>query len=104
MAPPRQSKGEPTSADAIPVTAGNFAPTDKVYDLLERVSSIERSITYLEGHAETADKKLDSITSDITTAKATFNTLKWVLTATAVGVWGLILALSTMWAKHSFGW
>jgi hypothetical protein len=88
----------------VPVTSGGFAPTEKVYDLLERVSSIERSITYLEGHADTADKKLDSITQDITSAKATFGALKWLFTAMVIGVWGVVLTISTMWLKHTFGW
>ena len=104
MVPPRQSKADPTSPDDIAVAGGSSGSVDRFYDLSLKVAGIERSITYLEGHAETADKKLDSITTDIVGAKATFGTLKWLFTATVVGVWGIALALLTEWAKHYFGW
>jgi hypothetical protein len=100
--PPRPPKGEPTSADAVPVPGGSVASSDRYYDLSVKVAGIERSITYLEAHAETADKKLDTITTDIAGARATFTTLKWILGATAAGVWGLILAIVAAWAKHYF--
>jgi hypothetical protein len=67
------------------------------------VSGIERSITYLEAHAEKADAKLNQITLDIASARATFNTLKWVLGVTAAGIWAVILAVIAAWAKHYFG-
>ena len=68
-----------------------------------KVSSIERSITFLEAHAETADKKLDAITLEIAAARATFSTLKWLFVATVTGVWGVILAIVAAWARHHFG-
>lgn len=103
MAPPRLSKPETTSADAVAVPGGSFVPaSDRAYEILSKVSGIERSITYLEAHAETADKKLDQITIDIATAKATFTTLKWVVGVTVAGVWGVILILVAAWAKHHF--
>jgi hypothetical protein len=71
-----------------------------MYDILQRVSRTEASITYLEGHAETASRKLDSISSDLSAAKATFNTLKWIFGGICVAVWGMI----ALWAKHHFGW
>jgi hypothetical protein len=104
LAPPRQSKQEPTSADAVPVPGGSFAPTDRFYDLAIKVSGIERSVAYLEAHAESADKKLDSLSDDFTTAKATFNTIKVLFFAICVGTWGVISALFLMWAKHYFNW
>jgi hypothetical protein len=103
--PSRPPKIETTaSADAVAVPGGSFAPaSDKAYEILAKVSGIERSITYLEAHAETADKKLDQITIDIATAKATFTTLKWVVGVTVAGVWGVILTIVAAWAKHHFG-
>ena len=104
MVPPRQSKAEPTSPDSVPVTAGSFAPPDKFYDLSVRVGGIERSITYLEGHADSARGKLDVITTEIVAAKASFSTLKWILGAICIGVWGPLTAFALMWAKHYFNW
>jgi hypothetical protein len=69
-----------------------------------KVGSIERSIAYLEAQGEKTDKKLDSISNDFTTAKATFNTLKYLFIAICVGTWGVISALFVMWAKHYFNW
>jgi hypothetical protein len=73
-----------------------------LYDVSVKVAGIERSIAYLEAHAETADKKLDTITTDIAAARATFSTLKWIFAATVAGVWGVILAIVAAWAKHYF--
>jgi len=68
------------------------------------VSGIERSITYLEAHAQTTDDKLNSISEDLITAKATFNTLKFLFIAICTGTWAVILGLFLLWAKHYFGW
>lgn len=105
MAPlPPYREPEATSADAVPVAGGSFAHPDRLYDLSVKVGGIERSIAYLEGHAESADKKLDSLSEDFTTAKATFGTLKALFIAICVGTWGVISALFLLWAKHYFGW
>jgi hypothetical protein len=104
LAPPRQIKQDPTSADAIPVPGGSFASTDRLYDLSVKVSGLERSITYLEAHADNANKKLDSLSNDFTSARATFNTLKFLFIAIFVGTWGLISTLFLMWAKHQLNW
>jgi len=104
LVPPRQSRQEPTSADAIPVPGGSYAPTDRLYDLSVKIGSFERSITYLEAHAENSDRKLDAISNTLTAAKATFNTLKVLFIAICVGTWGVISALFLMWAKHYFNW
>jgi hypothetical protein len=104
LAPPRQSKSETTSADAVAVPGGGFAPPDRFYDLSSKVGGIERSITYLEAHAESADKKLDAISEAFTAAKATFGTLKVLFIAICVGTWGVISAMFLMWAKHHFNW
>jgi len=75
-----------------------------LYDLSQRVSGIERSMTYLEGHAEDAKTRLDAISTAITEAKATFNTLKFLFLAICVATWGIFSAIVLMWAKHRFGW
>lgn len=104
MPPPRPPKGDVTSPDALAIVAGGGAPVEKVYDLLQRVSSIEKSVAYLEAHADDTRKKLETISTDITDAKATFRTLEWLFTAICVAVWGVISAAALMWAKHRFGW
>ena len=105
MAPlPPYRPPDATSADAVPVAGGSFAHPDRLYDLSVKVGGIERSITFLEAQGEKTDKKLDSITQDITTAKATFGTLKFVFIALCAGTWGLILGLFLLWAKHYFNW
>jgi len=99
-----QSEDIPSSPDSITKISGGGASVEKIYDLLGRVSSIEKSVTYLEGHADDARKKLDSIAVDITDAKATFRTVKWLFTGICIAVWGVLSALTLMWAKHHFGW
>ena len=69
-----------------------------------KVGGIERSIVYLEGHADSARLKLDSISIEITAAKASFNTLKWIIGAMCVGIWGPLTAFALMWVKHYFNW
>ncbi len=68
------------------------------------LSSIEKSMTYLEGHADDARKKLETISTDITEAKAAFKTLIWVFIAIGIPVWVLLPAVTLMWAKHLFRW
>lgn len=69
-----------------------------------RVGGIERSVAYLEASTERSSSKLDSISNDIATAKATFATLKFLFIAFCVGTWGLLSAILIMWLKHSFNW
>lgn len=104
MVPSRQPRQEATSADEVPVAGGSSASIDRFYDLSVKVGGIERSITYLEGHADSARTKLDSISTEIAAAKASFSTLKWVLGAICIGVWGPLTAFALMWAKHYFNW
>lgn len=101
--PQRQPRTE-TTADEIAVPGGSTASVDRFYDLSLKVGSIERSIVYLEGHADSARAKLDSISTEIAAAKATFGTLKFLFIAICIGTWGLISALFLMWAKHYFNW
>lgn len=68
---------------------------------------MQSSITYLEGHADDARKKLDAITSDVVSAKATFRVLYivfGVVGSILVLVWGVMATLLTMMAKHYLGW
>ena len=104
MVPPRQYRPDTASADEVPIAGGGLAPSDRFYDLSIKVAGIERSITYLEGHADTAYTKLDTISNDLAKALASFGTLKWIFGALSVGVWGILSALFLMWAKHYFNW
>ncbi len=61
-------------------------------------------MAYLEAHAEGTDTKLDKLSDDFTTAKATFNTLKILFFAICGGTWALILGVFLIWAKHYFNW
>lgn len=100
MAPQRTSKGEASSPDSLAVTGGGGAPTDRLYDVSQRMARVEASVTYLEGHADEARKKLDTISEQITAARASFNTTKYFLGAICLAVWGII----AMWVKHRFSW
>jgi hypothetical protein len=103
--PPRPTRQETTSADAIAVPGGgNYAPSDRLYDLSVKVAGLERSITYLEGQAENTNNKLDAISDQIIAAKASFNTLKWIFGLIGIGVFGPITTFAFMWMKHYFGW
>jgi geranylgeranyl pyrophosphate synthase len=100
---PRQPRDDPRPPEALTV-AGGGASVDRLYDLFQRISSIEKSMIYLEGHADDAKRRLDSISTDITEAKATFGTLKFLFIAICAATWGTLSAAGLMWAKHHFGW
>jgi geranylgeranyl pyrophosphate synthase len=102
LATPPSLRGDSTP-DPFAVSGGGSASADRLYDISQRVSGIEKSVAYLEGHADDARKKLDTISTDITQAKATFATLKFLFVAICVGTWGLFSAALLMWAKHHFG-
>jgi tetrahydromethanopterin S-methyltransferase subunit G len=74
-----------------------------MYDILMKLGGIERSVTYLEAQAQTADQKLDTISTKLATAEGSIGTLKWIGRAIGIGLWGLLAALILMWAKHHFG-
>ena len=106
---PRPPKGEGIPADSFSVTAGSSstAQTDRMYEILQRVTAIERSIVYLEAQSQNADHKLDNLTEDIISAKAAFKVLKWIFGifgAICVALWGVVTVLIGMMAKHYLGW
>ena len=68
------------------------------------MGGIERSVVYLEGQAEKTDTRLDKIAHEITAAKATFGTVKYLAVGILVGVWGLISALAIAAMIHYLHW
>ena len=107
MASPRQPKDDPRPPDGVTIGGGGSAPADKLNDVYQQLGSIQSSIAYLEGHADDARKKLDAISDDVVSAKATFKTLKivfGVVGSILVLVWGFIATILTMMAKHYLGW
>ncbi len=106
MPSPRQPKDEPRPPDSL-ITAGGGTSTDRLYEISQRVATIERSMTYLEGHADDAKRRLDAISTQLTEAKATFKTLQIIgagICAIFAGIFGILSAISGMWLKHHFGW
>ncbi len=103
MASPRPPKTDPQPPDSLTVRGGGGAPTDKLTDVYQRLGGIQQSITYLEAHAADARSRLDSISTDITSAKATLSTLKIVLGLAGtilIAIWGFIATVLGMIAKH----
>lgn len=115
MAPLRQPKDkEALSAPSTVTTGGGGVSSTQVVDIYQRLGGIERSVTYLEGHAADADVKITRLTDRVTdlakevaAAKATFKTLQWVLGIVGgilVIVWGFIGTILTMAIKHYMSW
>ena len=99
MAPQRPSKPDSTP-DPFAISGGGGVPVDKAYEIVQRLSTIEKSIAYLEGSADDTKKQLKEISEKISVAQGSFTTAKYFLGATCLAVWGLV----AMWAKHHFGW
>jgi len=107
LAQQRPPKGDSTPDPFAVPGGGGSASTDRILELYQKVSGIERSITYLEAHAQTSDSKLDSLSNDVIAAKATFNTLKWILGIAGtllVLLWTFTAGLLTLAAKHYLKW
>jgi hypothetical protein len=71
VAPKQLPKGESAPADYISTTP-NFGVTavhDRLYEVANKVSGIERSVTYLELRTEKMETKLDQLTLDVHSAK-----------------------------------
>ncbi len=78
-----------------------------MYDVLLKLGSIERSVTYLEGHSDDVKKKLEELSKEVISAKATFQTLKWIggaIGAICIACLGIIATVVTMIAKHFLHW
>ena len=102
MAPPRSPKEALVAPGTVTVGGGDVAATDKLNDIYQRLGAMQSSITYLEGQAQDASKDLRTISSEITTAKATFRTLKVVfgiVGTVCVALWTLITAVVVMMAN-----
>ena len=107
MASPRPPKDEPGQPNSLQVGGGGGASSDRILDIYQKVAGIERSVTYLEAHAQNTDSKLNAISEDVVAAKATFNTLKWVLGIAGtllVLLWTFTAGLLTLAAKHYLKW
>ena len=100
MAAQRPPKDDVSSPDSLATPGGGGVTADRLYDVSQRLSRMEASVTYLEAHADEARKKLDIISGQITKAEGSFNTAKYFLGAICIAVWGFV----AMWAKHHFGW
>jgi hypothetical protein len=104
---PSQPKAETTPDPFAVAGGGSTSSSDRLYDVSQRVSSIEKSLTYLEGHAQDASKELKGINEDIVAAKATFQTLKVVFAVVGsicVALWTIVAGTVLMMAKHYLGW
>ena len=102
MPSPRSPKDDvPRAPDSLTVAGGGSA-VDRLYDISQRVSSIERFLTYLEGHADDAKKRLDSISTEITEAKATFGHSKILIPCDFRRYMGIALSNSSGLGKTSF--
>ena len=107
MASPRQPKDDPRPPEGLTVAGGGSTGSDRLTDVYQRLGSMQSSVTYLEGHADDARKKLEAIATDITSAKATFKTLKVVfgiVGSLLVLLWGFIAVVLEMMAKHYLHW
>jgi hypothetical protein len=103
LATPRPPKDEPSPPNHLAVGGGGSAPSE----IYSRLGGIERSITYLEGHAQDARDKLDAINNEIVAAKASFTVIKWVVGIVGsilVLLAGFITAIAVQAAKHYLGW
>ncbi len=107
MPSPRLPKDDPRPPESLTVAGGGTTGSDRLTDVYQRLGSMQSSITYLEGHADDSRKKLDSMATDIISAKATFRTLKvvfGVVGSVLVLVWSFIATVLTMIAKHYLHW
>ena len=115
MVPPRQPKGEPTSADAIPVPGGSPAPVDNLYGIYQRLTTIESQVSYTAAAVEDSKIKIEAIAKDVIETKAKFDILRPIGKTIAKGIWAVFIVLVTslvgfgltvlgMWLKHHYGW
>ena len=111
MAPRQQPKNDSLSPDSVPVTSGGGSSVDRLYEVAQRVSGIERSVGYLEASSQDTRKHLEALTKDVLEMKAAMSALLPVANRVANGIWTLVcgssafvLVLAGMWIKHHFGW
>lgn len=101
-------KGQQEDPDSFVVNAGSATVLHgQMYNVSQRLSTVEQQITFLEGHAEKADTKLDSIGTDITKAKTALKVV-WIILGicgtACIAIWGLIGTVVLMMAKHYLHW
>lgn len=102
---PKQLKSDATSPDVLGEISGGAI--DRSHSVAEKLGSIQQSITYLEGFADDFRKELRVVSERMTSAEATFRTLKWVLGIAGtllVLLWTFIASIVTLAVKHYLGW
>ncbi len=114
MVPPRQSKNprdDDSTPDSISVPSGSGAPTDTLYGIYQRLTSIESQIGFITATVDDSKTKIEAISKDVTETKAKFEMLKPLAKTISKGVWALFLLLLSfgltvlgMWLKHHYGW
>lgn len=90
---------------------GGGVPVDKAYEIVQRLTSIESSLSFMVAAADDSKSKIEQLSKDVVEARAKFETLKSVVSRVSKGVWAIFLLLLTfglsvfgMWLKHHNGW
>lgn len=111
MAPKQSAKNDPSTPDQFSVQGGGIASKDYLFEILQRLTSIESSVSFITAAVDDSKAKIEAVSKDVTEAKAKFDTLKSVVSWASKGVWavfGLLLTFALtvlgMWLKHRNGW
>jgi hypothetical protein len=82
-----------------------------VYEILQRITSIESSMSFLVAAVDDSKTKIEGISKEVADAKAKVDILKPILAGASKGVWAIFLLLTTfglsvlgMWLKHHYSW
>jgi hypothetical protein len=78
----------------LTVAGGGSATSDRVLDLLQKVSGIERSVVYLEASSQDTKQKVESIGKDVLELKTRLNTLEPIAVWIARGIWTLVCGVA----------
>lgn len=111
-----KSKSDSTSPDALSIPSGGIG--DRTYDIVQKLGSIERSVTYLEGRSSDSDRKIDDLASkigdlskEIVEVKAKLTVLQPIAKGIGKALWTIaggvaifLLGIVSMWIKHRMGW
>lgn len=106
-----QQEPKGVSPDQRGVTGGGAASRDHLYDIFQRISSLESSLTYLTAAVDDSRDKVSELVKDVNSAKAKLELLIPVAKSLKSGIWALFIALLGfgfsilgMWIKHKQGW
>jgi hypothetical protein len=107
----KENKDEDSTPDSVPVTSGGRASVDNLYEIYQRLTSIESSISFITAAVDDTKTKIEAISKDVVETKAKFEMLKPFARAISKGVWAIFILLLTfglsvlgMWLKHHYGW